>query len=146
MKLGQQLMVNKAIMATYQKAYSVVFTLEKWEEQFLFIATGGQPLVTIFTQPIPRKLGPLLPDVQEIMDMSVKELLAIVSPKLLQEQFPSIATGRVVLVIISTQPMLQRSEQRLLDKWEIMDIAPRVWHAMSFLITDESDHMHVTSL
>ena len=130
-------------MATYQKAYSVLFTLEKWQEQFLFIATGGQPLVTIFTPPIPMKLGPLLTEQWEITDMSVKESLATASPMLLQEQSPSIATGSRVLVIISTPPMLQRLEQRFMERWEITDIALRVWHAMSLLIVDELHACHI---
>ena len=45
------------------------------------------------------------------VDTSVRELLAIASPMLLQEWFPSIATGREVLEITCTQPMLPRLER-----------------------------------
>ena len=67
----------------------------------------------------------------------MKVSLATASLTLLQEQFPSIAIGRAVLVITSIRPMLQRLEQPLLDKWEGMDIALRVWYAMSFPTMDE---------
>ena len=40
-----------------------------------------------------------------------EELLAIASPMLLQEWFPSIATRREVLEITCTQPMLPRLER-----------------------------------
>ena len=74
---------------------------------------------------------------QHFLDTSVRELSVIASPVLLQEQFPSIATGSSVLEITCTQPMLPRLERQLMGKWVIMDTVLRVWHAMSFLIMDE---------
>ena len=47
---------------------------------------------------------------------------------LLQERFPSITTGREVLEITCTQPILP--EWQLVGKWVIIDTTPRVWHAI----------------
>lgn len=144
MKLGHHSEVKLAITDTYLKARNVFFTPNKSKDQFRSTATGKHLLVIIFTQPMLEKLGPLLLGQLDSMDTSVKELLAIASPKLLRKQCLSIVIGMEVLVIISTQPVLQRLEQPLLDKLDCMGISLRVWLAMSFLTMDESLTVHVT--
>jgi hypothetical protein len=78
----------------------------------------------------------------------VKESLATASLTLLQERFPSIATGRAVLLITFIQPVLQKVEQQFLDKWDGMDIPLRVWYAMSFPTMDEyiSSSIHTSEI
>jgi hypothetical protein len=124
-------------MDMYQKALSVLFTLDKWQKPFFSITTGSRLLTTISIQLLLRKLGLLLLERLDSTYTPVKESLATASLTLLQERFPSIATGRAVLAITFLQPVLQKVEQQLLDKWDGMDIPMRVWHAMSFPTMDE---------